>query len=70
LEKNRELTRDWTLATTSEARVASAAAIHARAMEQVPFVLCGQFRIRTAYRAYLWGIIEGNAACMWNVQRA
>jgi hypothetical protein len=38
-------------------------------MDQVPFVLCGQFQIRTAYRAYLSGAIEGNAAYMWNVRR-
>ena len=56
-------------ATTPEARTAAAAAIHARAMDRVPFVLCGQFQIRTAYRAYLSGMIEGNAAYMWNVRR-
>ena len=68
-EKIEQLTREWTTATTPEARTAAAAAIHARAMDQVPFVLCGQFQIRTAYRAYLSGAIEGNAAYMWNVRR-
>jgi len=64
-----QLTREWVVAVTPESRVALAAAIHARAMEQVPFVLCGQFQIRTAYRSYLSGAIEGNAAYMWNVRR-
>ena len=64
-----QLTRKWVVAASPESRTALAAAIHARAMEQVPFVLCGQFQIRTAYRAYLSGIIEGNAAYMWNVRR-
>jgi len=64
-----QLTRKWVVAASPERRTALAAAIHARAMEQVPFVLCGQFQIRTAYRAYLSGIIEGNAAYMWNVRR-
>jgi peptide/nickel transport system substrate-binding protein len=69
-EKIEQLTREWTIATNSEVRTAAATAIHARAMDQVPFVLCGQFQIRTAYRAYLSGMIEGNAAYMWNVRRA
>jgi peptide/nickel transport system substrate-binding protein len=68
-EKIEQLTREWMVATTPEARTVAAAAIHARAIDQVPFVLCGQFQIRTAYRAYLSGVIEGNAAYMWNVRR-
>ena len=64
-----ELTREWTLATSVESRAALADQIHARALEQVPFVLCGQFQIRTAYRSYLSGIIEGSGVYMWNVKR-
>jgi peptide/nickel transport system substrate-binding protein len=68
--KIEELTRDWTLAKAPEARVTLADQIQARALEMVPFVLCGQFQIRTAYRSYLSGVIEGSAAYMWNVRRA
>jgi len=68
--KMEQLTRDWTTATTPDALTATASEIHSRAMDQVPFVLCGQFQIRTAYRSYLSGIIEGSAAYMWNVRRA
>jgi peptide/nickel transport system substrate-binding protein len=68
-EKIEQLTREWTLATAQESRVALAGEIQARAFEMVPFVLCGQFRIRTAYRSYLSGIVEGSAAYMWNVRR-
>ncbi|MGE0224204.1 MAG: ABC transporter substrate-binding protein [Acetobacteraceae bacterium] len=63
------MTRDWTIATTPEEQAAIAAKIQARAFDQVPFVLCGQFQIRTAYRKYLTGVIEGGAAYMWNVRR-
>ena len=68
-EKIESLTRDWTTATTDDARATAAGAIHARAMETVPFVLCGQFQIRTAYRKNLTGTIEGSGAYMWNVKR-
>ncbi len=63
------LTREWTVATTQDERARIAEAVHLRAMETIPFVLCGQFQIRTAYRKNLTGIIEGNAAYMWNVRR-
>jgi peptide/nickel transport system substrate-binding protein len=69
-EKIEQLTRDWTLATEADNRVALADQIQARAVEQVPFVLCGQFQIRTAYRSYLMGLIEGSGAYMWNIRRA
>ncbi len=63
------LTRDWTTATTEETRTGIAAQIQARAFEQVPFVLCGQFQIRTAYRKYLTDVIEGGGLYCWNVRR-
>ena len=68
-EQIEALTREWTVATDQEDRMKLAAAIHVRAMEGVPFVHCGQFQIRTAYRKHLTGIIEGGAAYMWNVRR-
>ena len=68
-EKIEVLTREWTTASTDRDRLAAADAIHARAMETVPFVLCGQFQIRTAYRSSLSGLIEGSAAYMWNIKR-
>jgi hypothetical protein len=49
--------------------VALADEIQARALDQVPFVLCGQFKIRTAYRSSLSGLIEGSGAYMWNIRR-
>ncbi len=63
------LTAEWTTATTPEAQAALAASIHQRAFEMVPFILCGQFQIRTAYRKYLTGVVEGGALYMWNVRR-
>ena len=64
-----QLTRDWTAAETAAEQVRLAAAIQARAFEQVPYVLCGQFQIRTATRKYLTGLVTGGAAYMWNLRR-
>ena len=68
-EKMEALTREWTIATSTADQTRLAGEIHARAFETVPFILCGQFQIRSAYRKYLTGIIEGGAAYMWNVRR-
>ena len=68
-EKIEALTAEWTTAVTDAARSAAAAAVQVRAFETVPFVLCGQFQIRTAYRKSVTGIVEGGAAYMWNVRR-
>lgn len=69
-ERIEQLTNDWTTATTDKDLAAAADAAQQRAFETVPFILCGQFQIRTAYRKYLTGIVEGGAAYMWNVRRA
>ncbi len=64
-----QMTRDWITAASAEEQTKIAAAIQARAFDQVPYVLCGQFQIRTAYRKYLTGLVEGGAAYMWNLRR-
>ncbi len=69
-EKMEQLTREWTVATDAATQTTLADQIQARALETVPFALCGQFKIRTAYRKYLTGVIEGSGAYMWNVRRA
>ena len=68
-EQIEQSTADWTTATTDSARATAANAAQARAFETVPFIHCGQFQIRTAYRKYLTGMVEGGAAFMWNVRR-
>ena len=68
-ERIEALTADWTTATTDTARAAAADAITQRAFETVPFIHCGQFQIRTAYRRSLTGLVEGGAAFMWNIRR-
>jgi len=65
-----EMTRQWTISTSAADQQRIAAAIQDRAFDQVPFVLCGQFQIRSAYRKYITGVIEGSAAYMWNIRRA
>ena len=65
-----ELVAAWTVSTNDATRAAAAEAVQTRAFETLPFILCGQFQIRTAYRKYLTGIVEGGAAYMWNVRRA
>ena len=69
-EKMEALTKDWTMATETADQTRIAGEIHARAFEMVPYVLCGQFQIRTAYRRYLTGVVPGGAAYMWNVRRS
>lgn len=68
-ESIERLAREWTLATSDKTRVKCADEIEARALERVPFVPLGQFWIRTAYRAYLSGVIEGTGVYTWNVRR-
>jgi peptide/nickel transport system substrate-binding protein len=68
-ERIEALTADWTTAATDAARAAAADAIQQRAFETVPFIHCGQFQIRTAYRRSLTGMVEGGAAFMWNLRR-
>jgi peptide/nickel transport system substrate-binding protein len=68
-EKMEAMTKAWTAASTEEEQKKIAAEIQARAFEMVPFVLCGQFQIRTAYRKYLSGVVSGGAAYMWGVKR-
>ena len=69
-EKIEALTKDWIMATSAADQTRIANDIHARAFEMVPYVLCGQFQIRTAYRKYLTGVVSGGAAYMWGVRRA
>src|SRR6201747_832974 len=64
-----ELTAEWTVATSEEARSAATDELPKRGFDLVPFILCGQFAIRTAYRNYLSGMVEGGAAYMWNIRR-
>jgi peptide/nickel transport system substrate-binding protein len=64
-----ELTAEWTVATSEEARSAAIDELQKRGFDLVPFILCGQFPIRTAYRNYLTGMVEGGAAYMWNIRR-
>ena len=69
-EKMEAMTKDWTVATAAAEQTRIANEIHARAFEMVPYILCGQFQIRTAYRKYLTGVVSGGAAYMWGVRRA
>ena len=68
-ERIEELTAEWTVATSQEARLAAIDELQQRGFDLVPFILCGQFPIRTAYRNYLTGMVEGGAAYMWNIRR-
>jgi peptide/nickel transport system substrate-binding protein len=69
-EQIEALTANWTTAANDAARAEVADAIQQRAFETVPFIHCGQFQIRTAYRRSLTGMVEGGAAFMWNLRRA
>ena len=69
-EKMEAMTKDWITATSAADQTRIANDIHTRAFEMVPYILCGQFQIRTAYRKYLTGVVSGGAAYMWGVRRA
>jgi len=68
-EAMEKMTSDWIVASTPEEQKTIATTIHERAIEMVPYVLCGQFQIRTAYRKSVTGVVEGGAAYMWGARR-
>ena len=61
--------QNWLLAPDPAAAQAAADTVQARAFDQVPYVPCGQFQIRTARRKNLVGQIEAGGAFFWNVRK-
>lgn len=64
-----ELTARWLAAATEGDRLRAAAQLQTVLAEEAPVVPLGVFRIRTAYRRDLAGIVEGSGPFPWGVRR-
>ena len=69
-EKIEQLNAAFVIAKDQAARLAIANAIQQEAFAQVPTIPLGQFYIRSAYRADLKNMPEGQAPFFWSVRRA
>ncbi len=63
------LTAKWLAATTEADRIGVADQIQTVLADEAPVVPLGVFRIRTAYRSDLAGIVEGSGPFPWGVRR-
>jgi peptide/nickel transport system substrate-binding protein len=68
-EKIEQLNAAFVTAKEQAARLAIADAIQQEAFAQVPTIPLGQFYIRSAYRADLKNMPEGQAPFFWSVRR-
>ena len=69
-DKIEQLSAAFATAKDQAARLAIADAIQQEAFAQVPTIPLGQFYIRSAYRADLKNMPEGQAPFFWSVRRA
>ena len=63
------LAEEWLYATDPDRQKALAAELGKHALEDVSFVPLGQFKIRTAFRRDITGILHGSSPYPWNVRR-
>ena len=68
-DRAEELAEAWLFATDADRQKALATELGHLALEDVSFVPLGQFRIRTAFRRDISGILEGSSPYPWNVRR-
>ena len=64
-----DLTARWLAATTEADRLGAAAELQTVLADEAPVVPLGVFRIRTAYRSDLAGIVGGSGPFPWGVHR-
>lgn len=65
-----EALRDaWYGATDLAAEQRIARALQAVALEEVPFVPTGQWRVPAAFRSSLSGVLRGSRPVFWNVRK-
>ena len=65
-----ELAQEWLFAPDDASRSKAAGALGRLALEEVATVPLGQFRITTAYRKGLTGMLHGSAPYPWGLKRA
>ncbi|HEY4250366.1 MAG TPA: ABC transporter substrate-binding protein [Roseomonas sp.] len=59
----------WTEAADTAAQAAAMTVLQHRAWDAVPFAPTGLFRLRTAFRADLSGVLQGPNPMLWNLRR-
>jgi peptide/nickel transport system substrate-binding protein len=59
----------WINATDAAAQAAAMAALQQAAWDSVPFAPTGLFRLRTAFRSELTGVLQGPNPFLWNLRR-
>ncbi|WP_198370829.1 ABC transporter substrate-binding protein [Roseomonas rosulenta] len=64
-----ELAEAWLFSTDPERQKALAGELGRHALEDAAFLPLGQFRIRTAFRRDLTGMLEGSSPYPWNLRR-
>ena len=60
----------FTTANTPEARKTAAANVHKRAMENVIYIPLGSYKIPTATRKTVSGLVKSPAPVFWNIKLA
>ena len=60
----------FTIATSSQARKAAAAAVHKRAMDNVIYIPLGSYIAPTATRKNVAGLVKSPAPVFWNITLA
>ena len=60
----------WIMASDAQAQAAAMKRLQELAWEAVPFAPTGLFRLRTAFRRDLEGVLQGPNPFVWNLRRA
>jgi peptide/nickel transport system substrate-binding protein len=64
-----EMVQAWIAAPDAAAQAVAMAELQRRAWAAVPFAPTGLFRLRTAFRADLTGVLQGPNPMLWNLRR-
>lgn len=65
-----EMVQAWIDAPDAAGQATAMAELQRRAWEAVPFAPTGLFRLRTAFRADITGVLQGPNPFVWNLRRA
>ena len=64
-----EMVNAWINAADAPGQATAMAELQKRAWEAVPYAPTGLFRLRTAFRADLTGVLQGPNPFVWNLKR-
>lgn len=68
-ERVEEMVQAWIEAPDAAAQAAAMAELQRRAWDAVPYAPTGLFRLRTAFRADITGVLQGPNPFVWNLRR-